>query len=554
MIRGAREVGLGMNALVLGVVVVLVGVFGVVVLGGVRAVDGSSVREGLILIQDGGIGLFARSFGIAGLIGVIATGLGALVARGLMGVGSGAGRRWMWGVALVPIWMPSYALYGAMNLARAPDTMVGRWLISYATSEPSHRWAAVWAGYAIGVLGLGVWGSVIAAMVIAGGSRERSIYRDMMDLEPAGWMTRARVWVGVHRGVLVRAWGVVTVVMMGSGVPLHLAQLQTWSIVVWRGLIERGVDEWGTVWVMGLPMVVVGLGGAWLVTRVVVRDAMSRGMVGTGVEDSSGRGGFLGMAMVWGLAVVVPVAVLMVSIDDWRSMGLFWTERGDAIGHSVVIGCVVGVIGAGFAMGIACVLGHWARWVRMVGVVGVYVSAAGALVPGVLVGASVVQAGGLIGGQFGGLFGGGGGIGGWFGVYGEIAGLLVRVLVVGGIVGAVVAGRESGELVSQRWSLGGGLVDWWRAHGKTGIAACVGAGVLCGLLAVHEIEASVMITRAGVSTLSQSLLADLHYARLERLSAALLNLMGVAMVVAAIGGVLVGGVLVGRGNRKNIGH
>tara|TARA_R110002167_G_scaffold363560_2_gene584098 strand:- start:22635 stop:24266 length:1632 start_codon:yes stop_codon:yes gene_type:complete len=543
MIRGARQYGWGASGVVAGVVVVLVGVFGIVVLGGVRAVDDSSVREGLKLIQDGGIGLFARSFGIAGLIGVIATGLGALVARGLMGFGSGSSRKWVWGVALVPIWMPSYALYGAMNLARAPDTMVGGWLISYATSEPSHRWAAVWAGYAIGVLGLGVWGSVIAAMVIAGGARERAIYRDMMDLEPAGWMTRARVWVGVHRGVLVRAWGVVTVVMMGSGVPLHLAQLQTWSIMVWRGLIERQVDEWGTVWVMGLPMVVAGLGGAWLVTRVVVRDAMSRGMVGTGVEDSSGRGGFFGMAMVWGLAVVVPVAVLMVSIDDWRSMGLFWTERGDAIWHSVVIGGVVGLIGCGFAMGIAGLLGHWARWVRWVGVAGVYVSASGALVPGVLVGASVVQAGGLIGGLFG------GGIGGWFGVYGEIAGLLVRVLVVGGIVGAVVAGRESGELVSQRWSLGGGVLDWWRAHGKTGIAACVGAGVLCGLLAVHEIEASVMITRAGVSTLSQSLLADLHYARLERLSAALLNLMGAAMVVAAIGGVLVG-----RGNRKNIGH
>ncbi len=509
-----------MIALVLGVVVVLVGVFGLVVLGGVRAVDATSVRDGLGLIQDGGIGLFVRSCGVAGLIGLIATGLGAFVARGLMGFGSGFGsnRKWVWGVAMVPIWMPSYALYGAMNLARAPDTMVGRWLISYATSDPSHRWAAIWAGYAIGIVGLGVWGSVIAALVITGGSRERAIYRDMMDLEPAKWWTRARVWVGVHRGGLVRAWGVVTVVMMGSGVPLHLAQLETWSIAVWRGLAERGVNEWGAVWVMGLPMVVVGLVGAWLVTRVVVRDAMSRGMVGTGVERGGDRGGLIGMVLVWGLAVVVPVMVLMVSIDDWRSMGLFWSERGDAIWHSVVIGGVVGLIGCGFAMGIAGLLGHWARWVRMVGVVGVYVSAAGALVPGVLVGASVVQAGG------------------------------------GGIGGAGVAGRESGELVSQRWSLGGGVVDWWRAHGKTGIAACVGAGVLCGLLAVHEIEASVMVTRAGVSTLSQSLLADLHYARLERLSAALLNMMGIALLVAAIGGVLVGGVLVRRGNRKNIGH
>lgn len=157
-----------------------------------------------------------------------------------------------------------------------------------------------------------------------------------------------------------------------------------------------------------------------------------------------------------------------------------------------------------------------------------FACAAGALVPGVLVGASIAGGGW-----------GSGWMSGWLnGGMGELIGLLARVLVVSVVVGAVVAGRESGELLSQRWTLGGGLGDWWRAHGRTGVLACVGAGVLCGLLAVHEIEASVMITRAGVSTLSQGLLADLHYARLERLSAALLNLMIVALVVSCIGGML----------------
>ncbi|MBO6513259.1 MAG: hypothetical protein JJ974_04765, partial [Phycisphaerales bacterium] len=314
-------------------------------------------------------------------------------------------------------------------------------------------------------------------------------------------------------------------VMLGSGVPLHLAQIETWSIVVWRALSERGVDAWGAVWVMGSPMVLVGLVGAWCVVRVVVRDATSRGMVGTGVEREDGRGvrrgDWIWGGAVWGMGVVVPMVVLAVSIDDWRSMGVFWSERGDAIGHSVLIGVLVGVSGGVYAMMIAALLGHWKRWVRMVGVIGVFASAAGALVPGVLVGASVAGSGWM----------GGSGMG-------ELVGLLARVLVVGGVVGAVVARRESGELLCQRWTLGGGWVDWWRAHGKTGAIACCGGGVVCGLLAVHEIEASVMITRAGVSTLSQGLLADLHYARLERLSAALLNLMGVALLVSVIGGML----------------
>jgi len=524
------QIGWGGWGVIGGVVVVLVGVYGVVVLGAVSAVDFDSIGEGIGLIGEHGVGLLGRTVLIAGGIGLLAVVLGVLMGRALMG----KRRAWLWGVALVPMWMPSYAIYGAMNLARAPDTIVGGWLVSYATSDESHRWVAVWAGYLIGVVGMAVWGSVIGAVVIAGSGGGRSVYRDMMELEPAGLWMRARVWVGLHRGGLLRAWGVVSLVMLGSGVPLHLAQLETWSIGIWRALSERGVDEWGAVWVMGSPMVFIGLVGAWFVTRIVLRDSTSRGGVGIGVEPERERGsGLIGAGVVWGLAVLLPIVVLAVSIDDWRVMGLFWSERGDAIGHSALIGCVVGVIGAGFAMGVAFVLGHWARWVRGVGVACVCASVAGALVPGVLVGASVVQVGVSVGWIHGGL--------------GEVAGLLGRVLVVGGIVGAVVAGRESGELLSLRWSLGGGLVDWWGVHGRTGVAASLGAGVLCGLLAVHEIEASVMITRAGVSTLSQGLLADLHYARLERLSAALLNLMGVAIVVA-IGG----GMLLGWGNRRNI--
>lgn len=531
--HGRLQVGVGYWIAVGAVVLVLIGVFGVVAVGGVSGIDAGAIREGIGLIQDGGMGLIVRTILVAAGIGGVSTVLGIGMARVLMragsgsgsGSGSGNGRGWVWVVAMVPVWMPSYALYGAMNLARAPDTVVGRWLVEYATSDPGRRWAAVWAGYVIGVLGMSVWGAVIAALVIAADDRGRwGVHEDMMDLEPAGVVMRGRVWVGLHRGALLKAWGVVGVVMLGSGVPLHLAQIETWSIAVWRALSERGVDAWGGVWVMGLPMIFVGVVGAWLVTRVVVRDATSRGMVGMGVERGGGRrvGGmdWVWGGGVWGLGVVVPMLVLAVSIDDWRAMGLFWSERGDAIGHSVLIGGVVGVIGAVFAMMIAAMLGHWVRWVRMVGVIGVFACAAGALVPGVLVGASVAGSGWVSGGM------------------GELIGLLARVLVVGAVVGAVVAGRESGELLSQRWTLGGGLGDWWRAHGRTGGMACVGAGVLCGLLAVHEIEASVMITRAGVSTLSQGLLADLHYARLERLSAALLNLMIVALVVSCVGGVL----------------
>jgi ABC-type Fe3+ transport system permease subunit len=515
-----------------GIFALLALVVGTVVLGATGAVDLDSIGEGFGLIGRHGVGLIVRTLGIAGGIGLLSVVLGIPLGRVLMG------RRhaWVWAIGLVPLWMPSYAIYGAMNLARAPDTLVGGWLIGYATSGEGRRWMTIWAGYGIGVVGMALWGSVIASVVLAGSGSERGGHQDMMDLEPAGVVRRARVWIGLHRAALLRAWGLTSLVMLGSGVPLHLAQLETWSIVVWRALSERGADEWGVVWVLGSPMVVVGLVGAWWVTRVLTG---GRAVVGTGVErevvSRRGRSGWLldwlFAGVVWSCGVLVPMVVLAVSIDDWRVMGLFWSERGDAIGHSVWIGFVVGVIGAAHAMGVACLLGDWRRWVRWIGVMGVFGASVTALVPGVLVGASVAGVGWMNGGL------------------GEVVGLLARVLVVSAVVGAMLAGRERGELMSQRWSMGGGVVEWWKAHGRGCVMASVGAGVLCGLLAVHEIEASVMITRAGVSTLSQGLLADLHYARLERLSAALLNLMGVALVVS-----IIGGGLIGWGNRKHAEH
>ncbi|CAN0049918.1 unnamed protein product, partial [Chrysoparadoxa australica] len=346
------------------------------------------------LIRGQGFGLFLRTCLVAMGIGVFATVLGVPMARVLMG----SRFRGLRAFVLVPFCLPSYAMYGAMNLARAPDTVVGGWLVEYATSQPSRRWVSVWAGYAIGIVGLSLWGSVISSVVVASSATVRGGHSDMMDLEPAGVWTRARVWVGLHRGALIKGGGVVSLVMLGSAVPLHLAQVETWSIAVWRALSERGADSWGAVWVLGLPMVLVGIVGGWWVTRVVVRGATSRGMVGMGIEaegesSSVGRVGLVVAGVVWGAAVLVPMWVLGVSIDDWRSLGLFWSERWGAISHSLYILTVVGGISAWFAMGVAYGLGHPSKYVRWVGVACVFASVVGVLVPGVLVGAAVVQVG-----------------------------------------------------------------------------------------------------------------------------------------------------------------
>ncbi len=133
---------LGMWVVVGGMVVVWALVCGAVLLGAVGAVDAEAVSEGIGLMRRSGLGLITRTTLIAGGIALFSVVFGVPLARVLMG----STRRWVWALVLVPMWMPSYAIYGAMNLARAPDTLVGGWLIEWSTSGEGNRWMTIGAG------------------------------------------------------------------------------------------------------------------------------------------------------------------------------------------------------------------------------------------------------------------------------------------------------------------------------------------------------------------------------------------------------------------------
>jgi hypothetical protein len=114
-----------------------------------------------------------------------------------------------------------------------------------------------------------------------------------------------------------------------------------------------------------------------------------------------------------------------------------------------------------------------------------------------------------------------------------------RTAFVGALAGLIVARSESADERAGRALDGAGDAwGWLRANTRgAGRSLRLAAGVWLGafVLGLHEIEASVMVRPPGRGNLPQQMLSDLHYARLESLSAggAVMGMVGIAVGVLA---------------------
>ena len=51
--------------------------------------------------------------------------------------------------------------------------------------------------------------------------------------------------------------------MIGSAVPLHLAQIDTYAIRIWLGLNETRREEHWKVWLAAWPLVAAAIAAGW---------------------------------------------------------------------------------------------------------------------------------------------------------------------------------------------------------------------------------------------------------------------------------------------------
>lgn len=505
---------------VLGCAVALPAVWTMVdVLSSARAGD---AEVGWLGLGASGGRRLALTLGVALVIAALATALGWPIARVL----SRGPRVASCVLVALPLLMPAYLAYSGWGELRAPDTVLGQWL----ARGPS--WRAIAFGKTLAILGLAAWSAPLAALVLA--PSLATVSRQQIEAA-AGASPVRRLWLHARlaRGAPLRAAALVFLVMLGSAVPLHLAQVETLAIHVWRTLAETGPDGRWRAWLAAWPLLVVALvAAAW------IAGSLTRGAAPGGVAPPRCPKAMRAFAIgIVGVGVVAPGALMA-----WRAGGVapivrFVDFHGAAIADSLVLAAALGGLGAALAVSVGYLLGTRARLLGVAAIAGLAFTA---LTPGVLVGAAFARLG----------------VAAWWpldGVTLHALAMLARFGVVAAVAGALMVRAEPVDLADARQQLGdGGPASWLRATAPATLGLSSLAGLATAALTLHEIEATVLVLPAGRGSLAQVLLDLLHYNRERDLAAgtALVVAGGSALAIAAAG---VAAVLRRRASRSPIG-
>ncbi|MCC6677836.1 MAG: hypothetical protein IT436_11880 [Phycisphaerales bacterium] len=460
-------------------------------------------------------GLFFESLGWAALIAALATALGWPMAWTL--------RRWGWRAApliAAPMLLPPYLAYSGWNLLRAPDSWLGS-LIERAAAH-GHRWVPITTGRTLAILGLTIWAAPLAAMVIA--ITLRRLDDDLLDQLRLDAGRRA----GPHRARialpgLLTSILFISLLMLGSAVPLHLAQIPTWSIQLWAGLDLVPPAEHWRLWARAWPLAFTAIAGVVVLGRIM--------RPGTGWARPSRMGPTPPRAVLMAvtlpaLGVVIPLLLFAAHLRSPRSLVTFWRVSGPAVVDGLVVAAAVG------AVSMAVVVMTWAALTARppgrsgsAGTPGLVMAlAVAALLPGVLVGSAIA-------GAWDGL-----------GPVRDSPAILVlahlaRFAAVPALAGVWLYGSESREDRDLRAVDGSATVAGWaRACWPVHSGVVIGAGLAAAILSFFEIESSVVVQPAYVENLSRQILGYLHFARTDEMSAAAVTLLTAGLAAAAAAG------------------
>lgn len=458
--------------------------------------------------------LLAESVGWAGLI--------ALIATILAWPGAWLIRRAGWRAApwiAAPMLLPPYLAYAGWNLLRAPDTWPGAWIERLAAH--GHRWAPIASGRALAVLGLALWAAPLAAFTIA--LTLRRIDDDLLDqMRLDGGRARDRLRLALPGPAASVVF--ITLLMLGSAVPLHLAQVPTWSIVLWQGLDLTPPGEHWRLWARAWPLLLIIAGGLALLARLARPGSGWAGPTAR-ARARPGPWSVLGAVIVPVLGVGAPLLLFAVHLRSARSLATFWRVSGRAVVDGLAVAAAVG------AVSMLVVLLAWAampgpRAGRQRGLVAglVIALAVTALMPGVLVGSAVAGAWDRVA------------------LVRESMAILVlahlaRFAALPALAGLWLRSAEPREDREARLVDGAGtLAGWARACWPGQAGVILSAGLAAAVLSFFEIESSVVVQPVHVENLSRQLLGYLHFARTEEMSAAAVTLLAAGVVAAAATG------------------
>lgn len=459
--------------------------------------------------------LFFKSLLWSGSIGMFAA---ALAWPCSFSLAFGPARRWVWTV--LPLALPGYLAFAGWGLLRAPGTPLGNAIET--ASQNVGPWIAVLVNRALAIAGLALWVSPLAAAVQAAVLRgiDPSVLESLR-LETGGvrgFVARLRA----GRNAFLASIGVTSALMLGSAVPLHLAEIRTSAIQVWLALDTTGPKEHWRVWAAAWPLPVTALVAGWWIGGAATGEDGPRGEPG----PQNIAGARLWAVVLLVLAVIAPMLLFAWGLRDHSVFLRFPKLAAEAFATSGPAAAVVCAVGFAISVLAAWGLstpGKLNATTRLVVRLFIFTG----LLPGVMVGSAVSRSWAVVGSD---------GVGRTVSdsfliiAFAHLARFaFLPVLVAAAAVRAEPASQRATRAIDGAAGFGA----WCRSALPTHLPWLLLASVVAGLMSLQEIESAVLVQPPG-ETLARMILGFLHYSRTDELCASGLWLGGASLAIGAL--------------------
>ena len=461
--------------------------------------------------------LVMRSFGWAGLIGLMAVVLGYIPGRVLGTAGKGQGVLLF--LFLLPLLLPRYVLYYAWRLLQTPTSDLGR----YLASDPAR---ANLVGDLTVVMVMIFWYWPLASLLI--GQGWRSIDREALDcarLEAPPGRRFLHVTLPLMKRSLLLSFLVCFVFSLGEFGTFHLAGVRTLAMSLndMFALTNSPSAVARAAWPLVVAAVFMGI---FLWRRV--QDWTAN--VHEGAAAGPGRWRVTVAVLLLILSLAAPVGLLTGCVRESGPFGQFWRLHSDEIGGSLLTSGVAAIL--------ALVMAGGALWMEGFGGVGKLISAlmqitifTAMFLPGSLVAVALLK-----------LLGESSLVAelreGWFMVSAGLAARFAGVVLILLRFGRDTQQRHLAEMAAVD---GASRLQAWRyVHGPRSVPMWAGGAVLAVMLGMTELPATMLLLPAGTPNFAQQLLNQMHYMRDQQVIASCLMLMGVYVFLAGVTVGLVG--------------
>lgn len=451
------------------------------------------------------------------LIGAGASLLGWSTAWWLRSLSPGPARRVV-ALLIVPLLLPMYLAFAGWGLARGPGTTISRWL----STSPD---LSVLLGQVLACLSLVLWAWPISTLLLLGPIRgvPRGEVESLRALG-AGWFSSQGVLLTRLVAPVLLSIGLIALLMLGSAVPLHLAQINTLAISLWAELALNPASP--RVWMHAWPLLLTATLGAALLTRLLRRAEPASTPAAEPITTT--KPAAIPPLLAWLLGVAFPGACFIYAIHSWPAAAMVWRESLSPLAQSLGVGVVVG-----FAL-VLLALGAWrcagaGAGPRRIAALAFGSLSVMAILPGVFTGmlisstAAARAAEALVPTS----------------TIPVMLGHVSRFGALGIAAGLVLASGEPRVMHDLRQQIAGrSLAAWLRLAVRPALPSLLGVGVAGAALSLHEIEATVQLRSPGTRPIAQVMLDNLHMNSLQELASTGLLVLTGTLILALLAATL----------------